>query len=76
MKKNISKKTIAKFSENAGKMSDIEFKKQGKHILSELIIIVKTAMEKGEISSKHFFRGVNKEIDIRMRFKIILGIND
>ena len=64
MEKALSKKSISALKQNAEKMTDVEFKKQGSSMLSALVKVVNEAMEQGKVASKHFFNGVNKEIDV------------
>ena len=64
MEKALSKKSITSLKQNAEKMTDVEFKKQGGSMLSALVKVVNESMEQGKVVSKHFFNGVNKEIDV------------
>ena len=64
MEKTLSKKAINSLKKNAETMTDIEFKKQGNFMISALINIVNEAMNQGKVASRHFFDGVNKEIDV------------
>lgn len=64
MEKALSKKSITSLKQNAEKMTDVEFKKQGGSMLSALVKVVNESMEQGKVASKHFFNGVNKEIDV------------
>ena len=54
MEKALSKKSISALKQNAEKMTDIEFKKQGSSMLSALVEVVNEAMEQGKVASKHF----------------------
>lgn len=64
MEKALSKKSINALRQNAETMSDVDFRRQGSSMLSALVKVVNEAMNQGKLASKHFFNGVNKEIDV------------
>lgn len=64
MEKALSKKSINVLRQNAETMSDVDFRRQGSSMLSALVKVVNEAMNQGKLASKHFFNGVNKEIDV------------
>lgn len=64
MEKALTKKSISNLQRNAETMSDKDFKKQASSMLGALVNNVQKAMDDGKVASKHFFNGVNKEMDI------------